>query len=470
MVRGREWTGFEAAALQEAMRRSIREFAAELGIDITTVTNWRSSLSAVVPRPRTQAILDTTLEKRATPEDRARFEQIVTEGEAAWRQRHNCASSRKVVPVESPQYPNSIASAPRLDASTVEGSPLGAEGEDFVERKTFLQVLTGSVAGLALGTVGTSEAHERLIRAVDEPTRVDQAVIDHFDQICDYCRRQDDVQGAQAVLTLTQAQLRLVHAMLADCPARLRPALLTVYSKFAGLAGWLSLDARQLSNSWRYFEVAQAAAQHAEDRALLGFTLARMSHVAKAQDRVGLSIDYASAAVHTTQSADPFVQTFAYDQLARAYAKAGDEPRCLTALEQAHTSYDRTKAEPAQAHPSLAYFYDDGFLPHTESQCYLNLGQPERAVASAERSLQLHDPGMLRDNAFSKLYLAATYVHSDEPEQAVNAIMDAAGWARQNRSVQLAERIQTVRASMARWQGSAEVARLDGFMREQPLT
>lgn len=48
--------------------------------------------------------------------------------------------------------------------------------------------------------------------------------------------------------------------------------------------------------------------------------------------------------------------------------------------------------------------------------------------------------------------------------------MDAASWARQNRSVQLAERIQTVRASMTSWQGSAPVVKLDGYLREQPMT
>lgn len=88
MVRGRQWTGFEAAALQEAMRRSVRDFAELLGIEATTVINWRTGLSAVKPRFNTQAILDTTLERRATDEDRARFEQLVTEGEASWRVRH----------------------------------------------------------------------------------------------------------------------------------------------------------------------------------------------------------------------------------------------------------------------------------------------------------------------------------------------------------------------------------------------
>ncbi len=88
MVRGRQWTGFEAAALQEAMRHSIREFAALLGVETTTITNWRTGLSTVTPRSGTQAILDTTYQEGATREDRARFEQIVAEGETAWRIRH----------------------------------------------------------------------------------------------------------------------------------------------------------------------------------------------------------------------------------------------------------------------------------------------------------------------------------------------------------------------------------------------
>ncbi|MEV0354807.1 hypothetical protein AB0H71_01960 [Nocardia sp. NPDC050697] len=87
-IRGQGWTGFEAAALQEAMRRSIRDFAALLGVETTTVNNWRSGLSRVIPRSLTQSILDSVYLRHATPEDRARFDQIVVEGEAAWRSRH----------------------------------------------------------------------------------------------------------------------------------------------------------------------------------------------------------------------------------------------------------------------------------------------------------------------------------------------------------------------------------------------
>lgn len=101
MIRGREWTGFEAVALQEAMRRSIRDFAALLGVETTTVNNWRSRLSSVTLRPATQAILDTTYAQRATSEDRARFEHIVAEGEAAWRVRRPATSRGSAKPTST---------------------------------------------------------------------------------------------------------------------------------------------------------------------------------------------------------------------------------------------------------------------------------------------------------------------------------------------------------------------------------
>ncbi len=94
MIRGRAWTGFEAAVLQEAMRQPIRQFATMLGVETTTISNWKSGLSAVKLRAQTQAILDTAYAQRATPEDRERFEQTVAEGEAAWRARHPKAARR----------------------------------------------------------------------------------------------------------------------------------------------------------------------------------------------------------------------------------------------------------------------------------------------------------------------------------------------------------------------------------------
>ncbi|RDI68574.1 XRE family transcriptional regulator [Nocardia pseudobrasiliensis] len=99
MVLGRPWTGFEAVALQEAMRKSVRDFAAHLGVEMTTVANWRAGLSTVIPRPLTQELLDTLLVQVGAPV-RERFEQILAEGEQALGSRRSLA--RRTVPTPPP--------------------------------------------------------------------------------------------------------------------------------------------------------------------------------------------------------------------------------------------------------------------------------------------------------------------------------------------------------------------------------
>ncbi|WP_280367493.1 hypothetical protein [Nocardia wallacei] len=155
MVRGRQWTGFEAAALQEAMRRSVRDFAELLGIEATTVINWRTGLSMVKPRFNTQALLDTTLEQRATDEDRARFEQLVSEGEGAWRLRHRGSDPA-----------DSLAA---LD-----------EGGDPTNRRDVLRAI--GVGGIAVGAdmsgvvLGAARESARLVNIIDRSS-VDSAVL-----------------------------------------------------------------------------------------------------------------------------------------------------------------------------------------------------------------------------------------------------------------------------------------------------
>lgn len=70
------WSGREAKALRAALRLSVRDFAAALGIGARTVTKWESLGEATVPRPHMQAVLDTTL-SRADTEARMRFEMLL---------------------------------------------------------------------------------------------------------------------------------------------------------------------------------------------------------------------------------------------------------------------------------------------------------------------------------------------------------------------------------------------------------
>ncbi|UGT55054.1 hypothetical protein [Nocardia asteroides] len=130
MIRGRAWTGFEAAALQEAMRQTVRQFATMLGVEPTTISNWKSGLSAIKLRSHTQQILDTAYAQRATPDDRERFEQIVAEGEAVWRARQ-AKDTRRNTGSNGDDAPTAEWSAPLPEPAAASTDSLLAEADDF---------------------------------------------------------------------------------------------------------------------------------------------------------------------------------------------------------------------------------------------------------------------------------------------------------------------------------------------------
>ena len=76
MAMVRKWTGRESHALREAMRLSQRDFADQLGVTGRTIWKWEAGGAEIVPRPDSQAILDTKL-RQVSDEVRVRFESII---------------------------------------------------------------------------------------------------------------------------------------------------------------------------------------------------------------------------------------------------------------------------------------------------------------------------------------------------------------------------------------------------------
>ncbi|MGF6889388.1 3-keto-L-gulonate-6-phosphate decarboxylase/DNA-binding transcriptional regulator YiaG [Nocardia sp. GAS34] len=70
------WTGWEARALREAKRMSVRDFAAHLGVNDAAVSNWERRGADARLRYDTQRLLDTDLTQSGT-EIADRFERIL---------------------------------------------------------------------------------------------------------------------------------------------------------------------------------------------------------------------------------------------------------------------------------------------------------------------------------------------------------------------------------------------------------
>ncbi|MEV6690353.1 DUF5919 domain-containing protein [Micromonospora sp. NPDC051196] len=70
------WTGRETRALRQALRMSIRDFSAHLGVAERTVSKWEAGQETVRPRPEMQAALDTVLGTSAD-DARSRFDSAL---------------------------------------------------------------------------------------------------------------------------------------------------------------------------------------------------------------------------------------------------------------------------------------------------------------------------------------------------------------------------------------------------------
>jgi hypothetical protein len=221
---------------------------------------------------------------------------------------------------------------------------------------------------------------ERVVLAFATPSRVDETVIGHIEAVLWRCMRQDDVLGPQAALDTTLAQRNLVRHLLPGSPALLRDRLLSLSANLSRFAGWLCFDLNNHDAAGEYYEAARAAAHEAHNTELGSFVLCNMSHLATWNGRPRTGIDHALAAIGwANQTDDARLRAYAYDVAARAYASDRQERATRHAIEHAQAAIATADART----DTYAYFFNDGLLASTESDCYLRLGRAGQGVAAA---------------------------------------------------------------------------------------
>jgi hypothetical protein len=322
-----------------------------------------------------------------------------------------------------------------------------------MKRRELLQVLgwatTAAVASPPL-TMLDSEEQERVARAIAAPGRVDETVIGHIEEVLRRCLRQDDALGPQAVLNTVLGQRALVQTMLMECPSKLRPRLLSVYSDLTGFTGWLSFDLKDFGSAWYYYEQARTAAHEAHDSALGALALCKMSHLATWEQKPRVAIDHAIAAQRWAgHTDDARLRAYAADVAARAYAIDDwhtSPSSCRAELEQAEAYVDQGDSDrlaPGRApSASLVYFVTRAELLATQSRCLLQLADPVAAATKAQESLQLMDHSFVRNMAFATLYLGRAHLQNGEVEQATVSVGNAVELAVRNRSARLMDEVQ----------------------------
>jgi tetratricopeptide (TPR) repeat protein len=326
-----------------------------------------------------------------------------------------------------------------------------------MDRRNVLRLLAwaGTAASVFPATVG--DEHERVASVLSRSSRVDAQTIEHIEAVLWHCRRQDYALGPQAVLSTVVAQRDLTRALVPDCPAALRPRMLSALSEASRQAGWLSFDLKQFDHAGYYYEDARALAHEAENTGLGAFVLCQMSQLTTWQGKPRIGIDHAVAAerwAHRTD--DMWLRALTADVAARAYAADGQRDACVTALDTAHTAL---MSADDQA-PSYTT-YDEALHISIRGECHLKLGEAEPAVSYAQQSLKLLDRSSARDVAMTIVDLSEAYVQCTEIDEAARLLGDAGDIAAGMSSVRLIGRLEQARAGMQPWQHTAAVRTLD---------
>ncbi|UGT64419.1 hypothetical protein LTT61_14510 [Nocardia asteroides] len=333
MVRGREWTGFEAVALQEAMRKSIREFAALLGIETTTINNWRSGLGSVTPRTKIQSILDTTYQQRASVEDRARFDQIVAEGESAWRIRHRGGSDSDVAPGVRAQPP-----------------------------------------------AGTSESFEapvevlRRLRALDAGS-IDDSVLDVVESALADILDRYELEGPARLAPAAQSLRREVESMIEGCrqPAQLQ-RLYRLAGQLSGVLAYMAVNRGRFRIADVYCTEALGVAEFIGDRELQAWTKGTQSFCAYYRGDQNAAVAAAEAGLRIAGSGAQSIRLYA-NGLARALGKLGDAVGVARAVDNALTIATATSASPRLT-PALSFApYGQARLMANAATAHLSAGE-----------------------------------------------------------------------------------------------
>ncbi len=232
-----------------------------------------------------------------------------------------------------------------------------------MNRRDLLRLLGWAATVVAAAPVSNldPDGQQRLAKAIALPSRVDERVIDHIEVMLLYCKRQEDVLGPHAVLHTVLAQRELADSLLGECPAELRPRLLSVYSSMSTSVGTYFFDLDDAASAMHYYDRARAAAQEARNTELAIYALCEMSYFASWQGKAHAGIDFAAAAQGLAgKTDDVLLQVCAAERAGTAYAIDGQYKECMDEFDRALAGLALPAGRKSPESP--VYYFDEGLI------------------------------------------------------------------------------------------------------------
>jgi len=311
------WNGAQADALRLSMRMTVESFAEYLGLSPRLVAYWHKR-PEMIPRPRTQSILDTVLD-RAPDRVKAQFAVLVSE-----------------------------ASSHAADTGPLPDSP---------------DAMTGS-----LDASGPNPDEQARIRGVlHTPSRLDAATVAHLKEGLYGHRRAEDSIGPGLMIGPMKAELEILIQVFHETSGPHKSALMHLVTDWVTFIGWLHTELGEYGEADARFAMAEDMSDELGDGNLASIATSYRGYLGLLQGRYRTAIRDTAASLGTP-GIHPTQVVYGTLQSAQAYAGIGDIREAKNLLSRA-SDLVTNAGEP----PESAYWYTEPFLR-------MNIGLAQHAI------------------------------------------------------------------------------------------
>ncbi|WP_187645629.1 helix-turn-helix transcriptional regulator [Streptomyces sp. TRM49041] len=320
-----------------------------------------------------------------------------------------------------------------------------AVGGSEMDRRQFL-----TVSGVALTAFvhqwGTAEA-EPLARAA-QGSRLTNGLLDSLQQTTDSLRAMDASTGSGTLAELGDAHLaflkRLVQQASYDEATGRR--LAAIIADTATQTGWFTFDSGDHDGTPGYLLAALRAAKASGDIRLGAGALSYMAIHGYSTGAPRNAVIAAQAAREKIKNLGaPALEAMLLTRQARGHAKLGEQQAVIAALDQAADLCVQGRSE---HDPDWLYWINAGEIHGQSGSCYLDLGEPDKAVVSFTLARKALNPADQRTRGLFLTRAASAHIREGDVDAGCVTAHEALDLAEQLQSARLNDHIQSMLAEL----------------------
>jgi transcriptional regulator with XRE-family HTH domain len=424
------WTGAETKALRQAMRLSIRAFAAHLGLDARTINKWEARNTTITLRPHTQELMDTAL-KQAPDDVQTRFTQTMR---SAQQKQHQNAAAPAHDPHTDP-------------AESADSSLTPPSGNDTSNSFALIQAQQAHVANPQMRRRAKDQAVAQQLPTACPPTAADHtplhaiealrcglnetisertittAGLDDWEQtVSDYGLATRD-RAPIVLLGDLSADLAQLQEALSRCRSASALGRLTrVTAQMAGLMclTLIKMDERVAFRRWA--RTARLAAREAGDPLTHSWVRAQEAYGHYYSGDLPEAVQVARHAQELSGQTPSVGAVLAAALEARAHAAMGHRQETRAALGYAETCLSHLDAS---AIGTSAFDYNEAQLRFHEGNAFTHLHDTKTAWSAQEAALSLCPVNDYMDRTMIKLDRANCLAYDRDVTGTVAVVLEA---------------------------------------------